>query len=493
MSSNDFDLMFGRLALRLQLINASQLKSVEQLAANQPTAGFAALMLAQGLITVSQRNEVQQRVDQLVSAYNGDVEKVLIAIEEVGPSPASADDSGAFEATVIGAPTIARKSPDDSDFDQITAPFEATIIASRPDDSSDSEGSGADGDESNRGSSDTRLRSNMAETVDRRGGGKSPFGATLSATSDARVSLRLDLQNTEPSQRSRYTLTHVCGKGGVGEVWLAKDPHLNRDIALKKFRSDRNEDVDARLRLIKEAQITGQLEHPNIIPVHELDRMEDGSPYYTMKLLRGQTLSDRIKAYHRKRKSVGVELLELHDLLNVFVDVCNAIAYSGARGIVHRDLKPANIMLGDFGEVLVLDWGLATIVGQAEANPNVTALKPEDIVDPTQTAEGQIVGTPAYMAPEQASGRISRIDHRTDVYGLGSVLYAMLVGIAPHKGEQTGNTVRDTLRLLEKIIHEPTPSPREVNPSVPAPLEERSHTVRDGKSASNKFVRPGFP
>ena len=106
MSSNDFDLMFGRLALRLQLINASQLKSVEQLAANQPTAGFAALMLAQGLITVSQRNEVQQRVDQLVSAYNGDVEKVLIAIEEVGPSPASADDSGAFEATVIGAPTI---------------------------------------------------------------------------------------------------------------------------------------------------------------------------------------------------------------------------------------------------------------------------------------------------------------------------------------------------------------------------------------------------
>ena len=198
--------------------------------------------------------------------------------------------------------------------------------------------------------------------------------------------------------------------------------------------------------MIMEAQITGQLEHPNIIPVHELARMDDGTPYYTMKLLRGDTLSRAIQKYIKKVETNGV-IVTLRDMLNTFVDICNAIDYAGARGIVHRDLKPQNVMLGNFGEVLVLDWGLAIIVDQSRS-PGRPILEAASLPsDPGRAPdpEGEIVGTPAYMAPEQACGRISLIDHRTDIYGLGSILFAILAGRARTQ-KKSSQTTRISIR-----------------------------------------------
>lgn len=171
------------------------------------------------------------------------------------------------------------------------------------------------------------------------------------------------------------------------------------------------------MRLIKEAQITGQLEHPNIIPVYELEHADSrGRPFYTMKFLRGKTLHEQIQAYHQKRTKGEDEPLDLVNLLNAFIDTCFAIAYAGARGIVHRDLKPHNIMVGDFGEVLVLDWGLAKKIGQPDEDYDKREIELASVLDDTETHAGGVIGTPAYMAPEQAAGRNNSVDARTDVY-----------------------------------------------------------------------------
>ena len=203
----------------------------------------------------------------------------------------------------------------------------------------------------------------------------------------------------QPETQSRYTLTRVHGEGGLGQVWLATDPMLNREIALKRIRPGKGSSRDAQLRLIKEAQITGQLEHPNIIPVYELEQYDEkGRPYYTMKFLRGDTLNDRIKKYHRKKKKGEDDPLGLISLLNSFIDICNAIAYAASRGIVHRDLKPQNVMIGDFGEVIVLDWGLAKKIESQEDDSSRKELRLGDMLDSTETVAGQVVGSPAYLS-----------------------------------------------------------------------------------------------
>ncbi len=276
----------------------------------------------------------------------------------------------------------------------------------------------------------------------------------------------------QPDQISRYTLSRIHGEGGLGQVWLAIDPHLNREVALKQIRSERESDLQAERRLIKEAQITGQLEHPNIIPVYELDENDRTSKaFYTMRFMRGDTLSDRIKAYHKRRREGKADPLELPRLLNNFISICNAMAYADSRGVVHRDLKPQNIMLGQFGEVIVLDWGLAKMVAQKEEDVEIRDIGVTEAANDTATIDGQIVGTLAYMAPEQAAGHRSKIDARTDIYGLGGILFMMLTGRAPHKGHKTGNSYRDTMDLLDRILQGDKPRPREIDPTIPKALE----------------------
>jgi serine/threonine protein kinase len=173
-----------------------------------------------------------------------------------------------------------------------------------------------------------------------------------------------------PAQRDslRYTLTRLHAEGGLGKIWIAHDTDLNRDVALKEIKSSTVPNPESWGRFLKEAQITGQLEHPNIVPVYELARRkEDDQPFYTMRFLRGQTLRDAIAEFHRRRAGKPAHRLELQrQLLEPFVKVCQAVGYAHSRGVIHRDLKPENVVLGGHGEVVVLDWGLAKVVGQPD-------------------------------------------------------------------------------------------------------------------------------
>ena len=165
------------------------------------------------------------------------------------------------------------------------------------------------------------------------------------------------LSPSDSESRERYTLTHLHAKGGMGQVWLARDTALGRQIALKELRPDQSDNLIVWSRFVYEAKITAKLEHPGIVPVYEVGEGE--APYYTMRFVRGRTLSEATRAYHKKRASGEADPLGLVELLNAFVGVCHAVAYAHSRGIIHRDLKGQNVVLGDFGEVMVLDWGLA--------------------------------------------------------------------------------------------------------------------------------------
>jgi serine/threonine protein kinase len=257
----------------------------------------------------------------------------------------------------------------------------------------------------------------------------------------------------------RYRLTREYSEGGLSRIWLARDANLHRDVILKELHPDLADLEETRQRFLNEAQITGQLEHPNIVPVYELGpRGEDQRPFYTMRFVRGETLQDAIKRYHKGQ----ADALEHRRLLGIFVSVCNAIAYAHSRGVLHRDLKPQNVVVGSFGEVILLDWGLAKVAGVKEATTGGGVTIP-DAHDPQMTAEGSVLGTPAYLAPEQAGGRVDEVSERTDVYGLGAILFEILTGRPPHVGASAAEVVG-------RVLKEPTPEARDVNPSAPPQL-----------------------
>jgi serine/threonine-protein kinase len=268
-----------------------------------------------------------------------------------------------------------------------------------------------------------------------------------------------------PLTRERYTLTRMHATGGIGRIWLARDDHLGRNVALKELRAEQAEDPANGARFLREARVTGQLEHPGIVPVYELaKRSENQQPFYTMRFVEGRTLSAAAASYHQQRSAGKADPFELRSLLNAFVAVCNAIAYSHARGVVHRDLKGNNVLLGEFGEVLVLDWGLAKVLGQAEEGVQKSPVQVDQDVALQATLQGQVMGTPAYMAPEQAAGQVDWIGPRTDVYGLGAILYEILTGQPPFTGA-------DSSEVLLKVQTTEPARPRQLWPGVPAALE----------------------
>ena len=271
--------------------------------------------------------------------------------------------------------------------------------------------------------------------------------------------------NASDPTESRYTWIREVGEGGLGKVWLARDNNLAREVALKEIKPGFESSQSVR-RLIKEAQITGQLQHPNIVPVYEVNR--GGRPFYAMKLVNGETLSDAIQRHHAQRRAGQEDRLSLPRLLNAFVNVCEALAYAHSRGVIHRDLKPQNVVLGEYGEVIVLDWGLAKVMGEPDDEAPPIALSPDAQTDLTRV--GATFGTPAYMAPEQAAGRIDLIDPRTDIFGLGAMLFEILTDQPPYLG-------RDITELLNRIIADKAPRARSVGkrrdgiPFVPAALD----------------------
>jgi PAS domain S-box-containing protein len=284
--------------------------------------------------------------------------------------------------------------------------------------------------------------------------------------------LDLDLGDLPLTVRERITLRGLHSSGGIGEVWRAYDEVLDREVALKRLKQDQADYADNRARFLREARITGQLDHPGIVPVYDYNASEDGSRcYYTMRFLRGRTLAEVIADFHAEREP-GDDMVSgtFLRLLGYFTSVCNTMAFAHSRGVVHRDLKGNNVIVGDFGEVIVLDWGLAKRIGVGHVSASEAGAGkggPGDSLlglSVMATMQGERLGTPAFMAPEQAQGDIAKIDPRTDVYGLAAILYEILTGHPPFSGE-------DVVVVMEEVIHrEPTP-PSELVPEIPPVLE----------------------
>jgi serine/threonine-protein kinase len=265
--------------------------------------------------------------------------------------------------------------------------------------------------------------------------------------------------------REQYTLSRLHRNGGIGRVWIARDNDMEREVALKELHPEYAHRDDLKARFIAEAKITGQLQHPGIVPVHELARQSaDGQPFYTMRFISGRTMSEAIGDYHYKRNAGKASTIELRELLAAFISVCNTVAYAHSRRVIHRDLKPLNIVMGDFGEAMVLDWGLAKVIGADE--PPKTRLPVALAHDAwrTPTELGQFIGTPGYCSPEQAEGRLDILDERSDVYSLGACLYQLLTERAPFVGKTTE-------AILEAVSREPPTLPRDIVSDTPRGLE----------------------
>jgi serine/threonine protein kinase len=239
-----------------------------------------------------------------------------------------------------------------------------------------------------------------------------------------------------------YDLLAVIGQGGMGTVYRAWDRRLGRDVAVKVLHERYAIDSLAARRFVAEARITGQLQHPGIPPVHEMGTLPDGRPFLVMKLIQGRTLAEILK--DRESRGPGPSpVTNRGSLIPVFEQVCQAVAYAHSHGVIHRDLKPANIMIGAFGEVQVMDWGLAKLRGEARRRTTTADAADHDptpIETDSLTQSGAILGTPAFMSPEQARGLLEQIDERSDVFGLGAILCVLLTGQPPFVGTSAEST-----------------------------------------------------
>ena len=304
----------------------------------------------------------------------------------------------------------------------------------------------------------------------------------------------------------RYETIREFAKGGMGQITLVHDTHLGRDIALKQL-LQRNILPETRpgapttailtipiiARFLQEARVTGQLEHPSIIPVYELGYRKDGSLYYTMKLIRGQSMHEVLKDAKDIRERLA--------LLPHFLDLCFAITYAHSRGVIHRDLKPMNIMIGEFGETVLIDWGIAKVQGQDDIHAKglqetVHAMRVSSAEATAKTMYGQTIGSPYFMPAEQAMGRTDLIDERSDIYSLGAVLYVILTGQMPY----AGNNVREFMGKVGQV--EPKPV-RDMEPQAPPELaaivkkamalvpENRYQSAKELTTEIEKFISGG--
>jgi len=269
-----------------------------------------------------------------------------------------------------------------------------------------------------------------------------------------------------PPVKTDYDLEGEVSRGGMGIILSARDTGIGRDVAMKVILSGWQESREFYERFIREAQVQGRLEHPNICPVHELGADDEDRPYFTMKMVHGYSLADMIK--QAREESGARDSKRLTEILNIFLKICDGMAYAHSQGIIHRDLKPDNIMVGDFGEVYVMDWGLAKILGAEEddfQNGLVINSQPGPH-DTMKTMTGSVIGTPSYMPPEQAKGLVELMDERSDIYSLGALLYELLALRAPFDGD-------DAWEVLSRIPSQipPPPSANEAAKNISPELD----------------------
>ena len=381
------DLLFGLLALQNGLIDQGALFTAFNAWSRAGQGSLADVLIGLGSLDEDDRSAVEALVARHVKKHGGDIESSLAA---VGIPPSARASLASIESSEIEA-TLARVGSCSNEHD------------------------------------------------------KDPEGDTGRTTSYAAGSA------TGNGQRFRILRPHA--RGGLGAVFVALDCELNREVAFKQILDNHADDPTSRQRFLIEAQITGGLEHPGIVPIYGLGTYERGRPFYAMRFIRGESLKDAIKSFHDDeslKKDPGHRSLELRNLLRRFTDVCNAIDYAHSRGILHRDIKPANVIVGKFGETLVVDWGLAKTIGKTE---QVTATDERTLMlssasGSVETLPGSVLGTPSYMSPEQAAGDLDHLGPRSDVYSLGATLYCLLTGRPPFEGDDVGAVLRDSKKRV---------------------------------------------
>jgi serine/threonine protein kinase len=318
-----------------------------------------------------------------------------------------------------------------------------------------------------------------------------PLRSDLEGVADAELLALLarvsDLRSgDEPADRAseyrlqsiqRFRMLRFHAQGGLAQVMVALDEQLNREVAVKQILPRYGTRDDERKRFLFEATVTGSLEHPGIVPVYCLGHTSDDRAFYAMRLVQGTNFSESVRMFHRSSNDpmrFGAHSLELRRLLTHLISVCKTMSYAHSRGVIHRDLKPSNIMIGQYGETLVLDWGLAKYINKSESEGPLESEGAAEELELTmatrdqqawgQTMAGTVIGTPGYMSPEQAQGRIEAIGPANDIYGLGATLYSLLTGHSPHEGSSTAT-------ILGRAARGEIRPPRTYDRHIPRALE----------------------
>ncbi len=415
-ANGDRNLLFGILALQMDFISGDALLKAMQSWVVEKSKRLGQILVEQDALSADRCALLESLVDEHVQQHGGEVEKSLAA---VGP-------------VVSVHPALEQNTASIGQADQSAAPMEGYVQTLKQIADSDVQAS--------------LIRLSAAD----------PNATKRQAVGAA----------SKVGMRFRILRPHA--EGGLGKVSVARDEELHREVALKEIQERHADDYESRARFLIEAEITGALEHPGVVPVYGLGAYADGRPFYAMRFIKGDTLRHAIDHFYKADaagRPANERVLELRKLLGRFVDVCDAIAYAHSRGILHRDLKPDNIMLGKYGETLVVDWGLAKPVGApAEVNDKMESLfQPSSGEGSGATQMGSAIGTPQYMPPEQAAGRLDELGPASDVYSLGATLFCVLTGKSPFTDPTVG-------AVLQKVQRGEFPPPRQVNPKVPPAL-----------------------
>lgn len=439
--SSDRNLLFGILAQQMDFLASDRLAGGLQAWLQDKQRPIGEVLVERGLMTVQHQTLLEPLVDAHIEQHGGDAGQSLAALSS---------DGGLLESL---------KSVEDDELQESLSLLPQPDPELLPDAGAQSTALPPEADDSHLPTMDESEQSASAGASGAHGNG------------------------ARPAQRFRIIRPHA--EGGLGRVFVAVDQELNREVAFKDIKPQHARRQDAQSRFMVEAEVTGGLEHPGIVPVYGLGHFPDGRPFYAMRFVRGQSLHDAIREFHRSSRSAesassvepdslsdtraGVDFTSraFRDLINRLIDVCNAMQYAHDRKVLHRDLKPGNIMLGKYGETLVVDWGLAKATG-VDA-PKERSAETEQPIIPASgsqsapTMAGSTIGTPAYMPPEQAEGRINELGPASDAYSLGATLYEILTGERPLKSSKLPE-------LLERVREGDIPPPRSLSHDIPAAL-----------------------